>query len=201
MFPETQQLNRASDLKGGFEFPWIVKPALAASCIGGQMGRGRAYRIVDAEGQRRLATGPEIDQPMLVQPVISGVGEGVFGFALPDRVVCWSGHRRIRMMNPAGSGASACISVMPEPETCAIAEKFIKTIRWRGMFMVELLRATDGKLWFMELNGRAWGSMALAEEWGSSTPHGQRFKRSMRNSFLQLHPTGRPWSAAILAVS
>ena len=30
------------------------------------------------------------------------------------------------------------------------------------MFMVELLRTQDGRLWFVEFNGRAWGSMALA---------------------------------------
>src|SRR5215471_15303288 len=148
--PETQQLKRASDLRKEFEFPWIVKPALAASCIGGEMGRGRALRIVDSDGFDRFTSGPEIDQPMLVQPVIAGIGEGVFGFALPDRVVCWSGHRRIRMMNPAGSGSSACASVMPETEIRSITEKFIRNIRWRGMFMVEMLRGADGKLWFME---------------------------------------------------
>ena len=189
--PETLQLKRASDLTGEFEFPWIVKPALAASCIGDRMGRGRAHRIEDAEGLRKFATGAEIEQPMVAQPVISGVGEGVFGFALPDRVVCWSGHRRIRMMNPAGSGASACVSVMPEPETCVTTEKFIKTIRWRGMFMVELLRAMDGKLWFMELNGRAWGSMALARRMGFEYPAWTALQ-SIDSKFIPPTPSDRP---------
>ena len=72
--------------------------------------------------------------------VLNGVGEGVFGLALGNRLVCWSGHRRVRMMNPAGSGSSACVSVKPEPKICEIAERFLKAIGWQGMFMIELLR-------------------------------------------------------------
>ena len=40
----------------------------------------------------------------------------------------------------------------------------------RGMFMVELLRDGDGTVWFMELNGRPWGSMALARRAGLEYP-------------------------------
>jgi hypothetical protein len=38
------------------------------------------------------------------------------------------------------------------------------------MFMVELLRDGQGVPWFMELNGRAWGSMALARRRGLAYP-------------------------------
>jgi hypothetical protein len=41
---------------------------------------------------------------------------------------------------------------------------------WSGLFMIELLRDRDGRAWFMELNGRAWGSMALAREMGFEYP-------------------------------
>ena len=36
--------------------------------------------------------------------------------------------------------------------------------------MLEFLRDADGKPWFMELNGRAWGSMALARRRGFEYP-------------------------------
>ena len=36
--------------------------------------------------------------------------------------------------------------------------------------MVELLRDPDGREWFMELNGRVWGSMALARGLGLEYP-------------------------------
>jgi hypothetical protein len=38
------------------------------------------------------------------------------------------------------------------------------------MFMVELLRDAAGRDWFMELNGRSWGSMALARRAGLEYP-------------------------------
>jgi hypothetical protein len=36
--------------------------------------------------------------------------------------------------------------------------------------MIELLRDAEGRPWFMELNGRAWGSMALARRRGFEYP-------------------------------
>jgi hypothetical protein len=38
------------------------------------------------------------------------------------------------------------------------------------MFMLEFLRDPDGKPWFMEFNGRSWGSMALARRRGFEYP-------------------------------
>jgi hypothetical protein len=41
---------------------------------------------------------------------------------------------------------------------------------WRGIFMVELLRDDSGRYWFIEFNGRPWGSMALARRQGLEYP-------------------------------
>ena len=46
----------------------------------------------------------------------------------------------------------------------------LAAIGWRGPFMVEFLRAADGTLWFMEVNGRLWGSLALARRAGFEYP-------------------------------
>ena len=66
------------------------------------------------------------------------------------------------MMNPHGSGSSACVS-QPVPRMVkASIEQLIRETGWRGLFMVELLCDRAGKHWFVEFNGRPWGSMALA---------------------------------------
>jgi hypothetical protein len=49
-------------------------------------------------------------------------------------------------------------------------ETFIAQSGWRGLFMIELLRDTAGRRWFVELNGRPWGSMALARRQGLEYP-------------------------------
>lgn len=140
--------------------PWIVKPALAVVEGSGRLSRPSGGLARDAA--EIAAVTARIERPVLVQRAVSGVGEGVFGFATDRGVTAWSAHRRVRMMNPRGSGSSACRSVpVPEAERAA-AERLLTAIGWRGLFMVELLRDADGTAWFMELNGRAWGSMALA---------------------------------------
>ena len=100
--------------------------------------------------------------PTLVQPLIRGVGEGLFGHVGKRGVIAWSAHRRVRMVNPQGSASSACRSQPVDPELIGPSERFLLDIGWQGLFMLEFLRDADGVPWFMELNGRAWGSMALA---------------------------------------
>jgi hypothetical protein len=50
------------------------------------------------------------------------------------------------------------------------AEQFIRLAGWRGLFMIELLRDDTDRPYFMELNGRSWGSMALASRRGYAFP-------------------------------
>jgi len=68
------------------------------------------------------------------------------------------------MMNPQGSGSSACASVPVSEDVKAKAQRLIENTGWCGLFMIELLRDRAGKIWFIELNGRPWGSMALARK-------------------------------------
>jgi predicted ATP-grasp superfamily ATP-dependent carboligase len=148
--------------------PWYVKPARVVHETAGRLGHleGRIATTKDA-------LSAAIDRgggPLLVQERVDGVGEGLFGFCTTDGIVGWSAHRRIRMMNPAGSGSSACRSIEPDSQLLAPATRFLEAARWRGMFMLEFVRTADSQAWFMELNGRPWGSMALARRRGLPYP-------------------------------
>jgi predicted ATP-grasp superfamily ATP-dependent carboligase len=101
---------------------------------------------------------------------VRGTGEGLFGLAVAGEVSHWSAHRRLRMINPQGSGSSACISMTPEPELVDAAARMMRDIRWDGLFMLEFLRDRAGTAWFVELNGRSWGSLALARRLGFEYP-------------------------------
>jgi hypothetical protein len=109
-------------------------------------------------------------RPLLAQPLLHGVGEGLFGLAGTGGVHAWSAHRRVRMMNPAGSGSSACVSIPVDPALAERGERLVRAAGWTGLFMIELLRDRDGRAWFIELNGRPWGSMALARRLGLEYP-------------------------------
>ena len=62
---------------------------------------------------------------------------------------------------------------------------------WRGLFMIELLRDSEGKHWFMEINGRPWGSMALCRQQGLEYPawHVQLVMDERTQAGLQVPPS------------
>ena len=149
--------------------PAILKPRAALDICGAGLDKGRAFMIANdyltEEARKALAS-----RPYLIQEYKAGAGEGYFGIAQAGKIHASFGHRRVRMMNPAGSGASACISRQPDADELQAVEALVKAARWQGPFMVELLRDHFGKSWFMEFNGRFWGSLALARRCGLDMP-------------------------------
>ena len=148
--------------------PWFVKPALAVEERNGRLVRPSGRVAGDLDAAR--AIGADFAGPAIAEPVITGVGEGVFGLATESGVVGWCAHRRVRMMNPRGSGSSACRSIPVAPDIREAAERFVQLAGWRGIFMIELLRSDPARPYFMELNGRCWGSMALSCRRGYAFP-------------------------------
>ena len=148
--------------------PWIVKPALAVQLADGTLRRpaGRIARTLPQVREIAAAIGG----PAIAQPLIDGTGEGVFGLATAAGPSAVSAHQRVRMMNPRGSGSSACRSIPLAADLAGPVREFIAGCDWRGLFMVEMLRDRAGRPWFMELNGRTWGSMALARRRGLDYP-------------------------------
>jgi hypothetical protein len=162
--PNSALVQTASELlafSATESFPIILKPAECVPVYQGRVyscrkwicaNRGELDRAVE-EWQERV--------PLLAQSFITGIGEGAFGLAAREGVRAWSGHRRVRMMNPQGSGSSACESQPVSEEVKRNTQKMIANTCWHGLFMIELLRDENGTVWFVELNGRPWGSMAL----------------------------------------
>jgi hypothetical protein len=158
------------DFVAAESFPVILR---AAECVPVYQGRVRGCPnwicANPVELDRAVAQWAE-GVPLLVQSFIAGTGEGVFGVVAPDGVRAWSAHRRLRMMNPEGSGSSACISQLVPDDLKVKVDALMAAAKWRGLFMIELLRDRKGTSWFVELNGRTWGSMALARRQGLEYP-------------------------------
>ena len=68
---------------------------------------------VSTEGDLRRTVGG-CTHTVMVQPWLHGVGRGVFGLGDNGRARYLSAHERVRMMNPSGSGSSACTSAEVE---------------------------------------------------------------------------------------
>lgn len=166
--PRTQVLDDPRDV-GPIDSPVIVKAARPVVEVDGALVRPTAVVCADSTQLARAAE-KSWHGPVLIQELVHGVGEGVFGHAGAEGVAAWSGHRRVRMVNPQGSASSACRSCDVDEQLIEPAARFIADSGWRGMFMLEFLRDATGTPWFMELNGRAWGSMALARRRGFEYP-------------------------------
>ena len=169
--PDTSLARSPEDVfaRGG-ALPLILKPTDAVWPRDGRLQNGRRWICADQWELERAVAEWNATYPLLVQPFIRGTGEGLFGLATNEGALAWSAHRRIRMMNPHGSGSSACVSQRVSPALKPSVEEFIRQTGWRGLFMVEFLRDREGTAWFMEFNGRPWGSMALSRRRGFEYP-------------------------------
>jgi hypothetical protein len=162
--------TRNEVLSGDDSFPLVLKPSLAVASRDGRVQKGRSWICGDRTELERAVRGWTEAVPLIIQPYVVGTGEGVFGLSRAGGVDALSAHRRIRMMNPHGSGSSACASQLVPAQLGAAAERFVEISNWRGLFMIEMLRDAQGTAWFMELNGRPWGSLALARRQGLEYP-------------------------------
>lgn len=150
--------------------PLILRPALAVHERGGALARGPVRRCRTRADLERAVAAWDETVPLLAQPLIAGTGSGLFGLATADGIGWWSAHRRLRTVDPLGSGSSACVSANPDPALLGKVASLLDAVGWRGPFMVELLCDPHGRVWFVELNGRCWGSLALARRLGWEYP-------------------------------
>lgn len=187
--PRTSELDQFSDGEQP-EFPVMVKPARALYEISGKLTRPTGV-VCGNPAEFAHAVARSWPGKVLVQPLIQGVGEGIFGHAGENGVVGWSAHRRVRMTNPQGSGSSACKSQPVGKDLIGPCQQFLRDIGWRGLFMVEFLRDAEGTPWFMELNGRTWGSMALARRRGFEYP-AWTVHATLNRGFQPVPPVGPP---------
>ena len=164
LIPASHLIEDVTDLKGWTTFPAIAKPRYAVRVYDGKVIRRSPQYLQDSGG---IAT---LKPPVILQPLIRGKGEGVFGLADSGELLVDSAHQRVRMMNPHGSGASACRSHIVLPRTLEASKSLIERLGWSGPFMIELLTDPEGRSWFVELNGRLWGSTALGRRLGLEYP-------------------------------
>ncbi len=183
--PRTQVVECPEDIEKIGEYPVVVKSALAvAERDGLLLEKSSVSYCLNREELDSSLRNWDGEQPLLVQEIQTGIGEGLFGIAAGDDILAWSAHQRVRMMNPKGSGSSACRAVPVTDQPVGSTRSMMLQAQWHGMFMVEMLRDRAGKLWFVEVNGRSWGSMALALRMGFDYP--------AWSARLQLDPTFVP---------
>ncbi len=112
------------------------------------------------------------DKPtrILAQELVPGSGAGAFFLRFNDQIYRKFAHRRLHEV-PYTGGVSSFRESCSDEELISLGETILKAIDYEGVAMVEFRRrASDGKPLFLEINGRLWGSLALALHAGIDFP-------------------------------
>ncbi len=107
-----------------------------------------------------------------IQAWVPGIGFGVELLMKDQKVIAQFCHRRVREMDPLGSGSSACVSAPPREDLVEASIQMLRSCHYEGTAMVEFrMDETSGKAWFIEINGRFWGTLALPLACGINFPY------------------------------
>jgi predicted ATP-grasp superfamily ATP-dependent carboligase len=172
--PDGVECNGADDIAAAVRdrgFPIVIKPARSRYVADDRIQATNVSLVRDAASlDAALAQGWVGQLPCLVQQFIRGTGAGVFVLYGPAGPVAWFAHRRLREKPPAGGVSVLCESIAPDADLKRAATRLLDALRWFGPAMVEFRVDPQGKPWFMEVNGRFWGSLQLAIDCGVDFP-------------------------------
>jgi hypothetical protein len=99
---------------------------------------------------------------VLVQEYVPGVGVGVFLLRWNGRILARFMHRRLHEV-PHTGGASSYRRAWWNDDLFADAVRRVAALHWQGVAMLEYRWDPESnRFWFIEMNGRFWGSIHLA---------------------------------------
>ena len=151
-------------------FPIVIKPSNSIEIKNNAFFKSPTFLCKNNKHYQSILPNWPTGSNLIVQEYIQGIGTGIFGINFNLKLEAISSHERIRMQNPSGSGSSACKSIKTNLNLLPLIEKFLNTIGYNGLFMIEFIKDQFGNTWFVEINGRVWGSMALARRKNAEYP-------------------------------
>jgi predicted ATP-grasp superfamily ATP-dependent carboligase len=181
--PEThlpRSLADVEELADEVSYPALVKPrsksvwdddgayhmhvARVADVVNSPAALREQYRET-LDGNPHLAAAP----PM-VQSYVPGEIWDVGTLAHEGEIVRRF-HYRLARTYPSDGGVGALNrAVEPEPAMLEPAERIVDALDWTGPIQFEYIRRSDGTFVLMDVNGRYWGSIAMARRAGVDVP-------------------------------
>jgi predicted ATP-grasp superfamily ATP-dependent carboligase len=169
LVPKTNLITKQSELKSK-KFPCILKPCRSMYIKNNKV---LSTKVHTAHTQKELLEkgGKLLNEvgEFLLQEYVAGYGVGYFAIAKNGEVLSDFQHKRIREV-PYTGGPSSLRESIYDSDLDKASSKLLKKLSWSGLAMVEF-RKDGNKLYLMEINGRAWGSLALADHAGVDFPY------------------------------
>jgi predicted ATP-grasp superfamily ATP-dependent carboligase len=171
--PKTCLIESEADLAKWKDpaFPVVVKDRFSVRWIQGNAVFGSVgYSYSAHELEKLVRERLRVAGDVLIQEFVSGVGIGFSFFVAGGKTFLPFEWRRIREVDPKGSGSSARKSIPLDAPQALLSAKLITKMGFEGIAMAEYKKASDGRMVLMEINGRPWGSIGLAIASGIDYP-------------------------------
>jgi predicted ATP-grasp superfamily ATP-dependent carboligase len=171
--PKTAIVVEPDDLRPSqwTSFPVVVKDRYSVRWLNGKAVFGSvAYAYSEQDLQSRATERAKAAGDVLIQEFVHGVGIGFSCFVVGGKAVLPFQWKRIREVDPRGSGSSARQSVALAPELFSRSVELVSRMGFEGIAMVEYKQTPDARLILMEVNGRPWGSIGLPIACGIDYP-------------------------------
>lgn len=151
-------------------FPIVIKTDNHLNSEG-TYEKGRTFIAADVdEANRILDKVIHLGTRIIAQEFIPGSGTGAFLLRFGGKIGLTFAHRRLHEV-PYSGGWSSFRESCVDNEVVSLGERILEGIGYEGLAMVEFRRAAkNGKPYFLEINGRLWGSIALALHSGVDFP-------------------------------
>ena len=148
-------------------YPVVVKPTRKSTEAAFKVRYYADHAALDAE----FARDPRFGEHHLVQELCPGDGVGIGVLVRRGRPVAMVQHRRLKE-HPWSGGVSVTATTEPvDRELAELSLRLLRALEWDGVAMVEWKHDRgSGSAVLMEVNGRFWGSHALAVAAGLDLP-------------------------------
>jgi protein-tyrosine-phosphatase/predicted ATP-grasp superfamily ATP-dependent carboligase len=170
------------------KYPVIAKPR-AKDANSPADFKVRYYRN-EAELAAAFAADAAFGRRYLVQSYCEGYGVGVAMLMHNGEAVATFQHRRIRELPFSGGVSIVAESEQPATKLKAQALALLRELEWRGIAMVEFrYDPKSDEAVLMEVNGRYWGTTALALQTGIEFPW---YEWQLSHGQIPVAGSGRP---------
>lgn len=155
-------------LRTSLSFPIVAKPVR----VGGEAAFKVKYFYSGDELEQFLGESPEVAANSIFQEYVPGDGVGISAVAVDGKPLMLFQHRRIHECPAMGGVACLFRSEALDTRLVRATVNILQNLRWRGPAMVEFRHNRRSDEYFlMEINGRFWGSLALAIQAGVDFPY------------------------------
>jgi predicted ATP-grasp superfamily ATP-dependent carboligase len=168
--PSTYRVSNVAELEAisnQLRFPVVAKPYHKSSETDFKV---RYFPTFDNLRQA-LMDDRELGSRILLQEFAEGDGVGIEMLMHDGKPIAIFQHRRLKEVPASGGAAAVAIAETPEPTLVGQAVTLLRALEWDGVAMVEFRydRARRQSS-LMEVNGRYWGTLALAIQAGVDFP-------------------------------